>query len=770
MPLLVAMIQASLPAKLKRAGHNIIEKRLGTILSIIFFTRAPRKYNFVQATLSVELWRQGCTHKLFQTLNRLGITQGLQTARAHVDNIAADHDNCLVQWKTSVESSDNRNHKKAVRRVSQTGDEGYGVCWDNVQINPHCKHQGKDKKAEFLLWALSFACNNRVPTLHLMDTTTIPACQLIPCIIPQHHDYAELKNLMVYLTMKILMQHLPVMDPMKRHVPRRKHQYSTEMCNKSEVVNLGVLEANPASTAGVIQIMQHLHAYVPEPNGQVLPILCSGDGLSVERMVHAKRARVNGESKMHRLQGLVETPQEFHKEILLLQDTVNMLYSGSSIASRGSLAHMKVFYNHRSMSTDVKQNVQHAWDLIEFTTEAYVTMFAKTILNLDTISDVPANFPSTGRMEEKVEYLRRLAEQIVDFCWLAPKKEDIRKVNASAKSSAIFPEESYGFCCCDEEKEEPMIQCCSYQCPFSWYHLACVGLDEAPTDDWFCCDDCEVDGTYIYCRCHKRKGGEMIQCALKDACRNQEWYHKSCLSDNTFPEVWYCCDECALETEHDDYVLNYTKALMWRGLNHLARRFAVRHGEGETMKSHWKMDLLEFWSSRHHKYLNIAQQFLTGVSGFLSERLRHDMTWNRVANVHGKEGANIGMDLLNEFLNNEFKDMLLRSRGRYTPKQVQRCAQMSGAFGKQIDRLITDGGLGDLVQGNGSKTRHANKKDVLDFVKEFQKDLLFVYHPGRYHRGFEEYAYSTGIKSPDLLGRKLRKTAEVMDMWKNITD
>ena len=44
-----------------------------------------------------------------------------------------------------------------------------------------------------------------------------------------------------------------------------------------------------------------------------------------------------------------------------------------------------------------------------------------------------------------------------------------------------------------------------------------------------------------------------------------------------------------------------------------------------------------------------------GVRVFLPQRLRHDMTWNRVANVQGKQGGNIGMDLLNEFLSNEFK-------------------------------------------------------------------------------------------------------------------
>ena len=65
--------------------------------------------------------------------------------------------------------------------------------------------------------------------------------------------------------------------------------------------------------------MEHLHAYVPEVDGELLPILCSGDGLSVERMSHAKRARTNADTKKDRLHGLVECPQEFHKEVILLQ-------------------------------------------------------------------------------------------------------------------------------------------------------------------------------------------------------------------------------------------------------------------------------------------------------------------------------------------------------------------------------------------------------------------------------------------------------------------
>ena len=40
---------------------------------------------------------------------------------------------------------------------------------------------------------------------------------------------------------------------------------------------------------------------------------------SVEMMVHAKRARAAGSTQKIRLQGLIPSPQEFHKEMILLQ-------------------------------------------------------------------------------------------------------------------------------------------------------------------------------------------------------------------------------------------------------------------------------------------------------------------------------------------------------------------------------------------------------------------------------------------------------------------
>ena len=85
-------------------------------------------------------------------------------------------------------------------------------------------------------------------------------------------------------------------------------------------VNLGVIDENPSSISGVIRIMDKLHQHVPSCGSTgTFDILCHGDGLSVERMIDAQRARNTGHTSQERLTGLLPVPQEFHKRGLMLQ-------------------------------------------------------------------------------------------------------------------------------------------------------------------------------------------------------------------------------------------------------------------------------------------------------------------------------------------------------------------------------------------------------------------------------------------------------------------
>ena len=108
--------------------------------------------------------------------------------------------------------------------------------------------------------------------------------------------------------------------------------------------------------------------------------------------------------------------------------------------------------------------------------------------------------------------------------------------------------------------------------------------------------------------------------------------------------------------------------------------------------------------------------------------------------------------------------MLKNARGNYTPLQVNRCAQMSGPYGKQLDQMFHDVGIADM-QAKAARTKgNAYMSDVQRFVEEYQSDALFDYLPGRKHHGFEDYEPKKLIKDPVGLGRKLKEMSHRMDM------
>ena len=77
--------------------------RLGAHLAQLLFTHKPRKYNFVQGVMSLQLWRQDSSAKVFETLNHYGMSQGKVAARGHVDRIGNDHDSELKVWREQLQ-------------------------------------------------------------------------------------------------------------------------------------------------------------------------------------------------------------------------------------------------------------------------------------------------------------------------------------------------------------------------------------------------------------------------------------------------------------------------------------------------------------------------------------------------------------------------------------------------------------------------------------------------------------------------------------------
>ena len=81
--------------------------------------------------------------------------------------------------------------------------------------------------------------------------------------------------------------------------------------------------------------------------------------------------------------------------------------------------------------------------------------------------------------------------------------------------------------------------------------------------------------------------------------------------------MWCCSDVCWGQHNGDnklDRVLEYSKALVWEGLNHLVRHDAIREGDGKAMIDHWVFDLIQFSNLGHYKYTILAHQQLMGMT------------------------------------------------------------------------------------------------------------------------------------------------------------
>ena len=233
---------------------------------------------------------------------------------------------------------------------------GFTMCLDNVGKKVISRHPTEIVKNQYLNMALGYIAINRVKSSNanwreenLTKAIDIP----INRFIPQTEDFDRLRYRMVVLVGWIISKHLPwfksnFSECITSHIA---HQFSNESARKSVLVNLGVFDEDPCSTQGAIGIYEKLHKYIPVVDNVPVKTVVFGDGLSCERGNDAQRARCNGLTPAERLEGLEPAAQEFHKEMLLLQDFYDKFYKGTSASDRGTLCQVKNLFNFRQVKS-----------------------------------------------------------------------------------------------------------------------------------------------------------------------------------------------------------------------------------------------------------------------------------------------------------------------------------------------------------------------------------------------------------------------------------
>ncbi len=301
---------------------------------------------------------------------------------------------------------------------------GFTVCWDNVGKYTVARHQSGQRQNAMHMWAMVFASINRVPSTHLDWQTPHTSATDIPIskFLPDKEDFQMLRCRIVTIIQRILVKHLTFFHQHFADIPVQhiQHAHSAESAEKSQVLNLGVVQENPASASGTIAILRHIHKYVPRVDGKFYPTVVYGDQLSCERHNDAHVALANEPQEEDRLSALEPGCQEFHKRMLRLQDTMNLFFSGSSATDKGTLFWLKSVFNHRSVQKEVKDAFNHVSEFLEFVTEGYTLLLAMQILRMQRLDDRPQNAPDgleSACHADRFKFLHDIAEEMVASIW-----------------------------------------------------------------------------------------------------------------------------------------------------------------------------------------------------------------------------------------------------------------------------------------------------------------------------------------------------------------
>lgn len=157
----------------------------------------------------------------------------------------------------------------------------------------------------------------------------------------------------------------------------------------------------------------------------------------------------------------------------------------------------------------------------------------------------------------------------------------------------------------------------------------------------------------------------------------------------------------------------------------------------------------------------ILAKYLSGINGLLPARIRSEVVWNSTANLLGKPGHNIALDLVNEFLNNEFKGRrplikklfrslyelnlwkifysapftgiyfiltanLKNSHGQYTETQVSRCSKIVGSVGKAIEEILQVNVIQDYIPRSPSSDGSSKAKLKRNLLRSMEWKICLL--------------------------------------------
>jgi len=129
-----------------------------------------------------------------------------------------------------------------------------------------------------------------------------------------------------------------------------------------------------------------------------------------------------------------------------MQNMMNILYRGASVADRGTMFQLKNDFRHRGVTNDVMNSFNHVDNFVRFSTEAHVVYLA---LKLAGMADMTSEPPGGDAMtpDDRQQLLSDTAERVVRELWLLPPVSDVTDVIECVVNDDFVTD---AWCTCDE--------------------------------------------------------------------------------------------------------------------------------------------------------------------------------------------------------------------------------------------------------------------------------------------------------------------------------
>ena len=112
--------------------------------------------------------------------------------------------------------------------------------------------------------------------------------------------------------------------------------------------------------------------------------------------------------------------------------------------------------------------------------------------------------------------------------------------------------------------------------------------------------------------------------------------------------------------------------------------------------------------------------------------------------------------------------MIKKSNGNYTTEQILRCSRMAGTLRSELKGLLSSSVMAEECDSYLQSRYKVPKADVKLFVDSNATENLFTYFPDREHTGFAGFVIDRDIKTPHLMGHKLKHLSWEIEKWDNL--